>query len=91
MEDQDISIQLRRRISCFNDIITKLEKGEEEPTISPKFMKWKEYQIVLTAFLIYTCNNEKNSYFDPEKHEEIMKIYGQRLYKWYNDFRENLK
>ena len=75
---------IKRRYTCMDEYITKLESGEETIPIRMGRLDWNSYQIMLTAFIRSNCDNG-NRYYDPIIHSKIMDTFGDRLYEWYND------
>ena len=76
---------IKRRYTCMDEYITKLENGEETlPLLRMRRLDWDHYQIIITAFIINNCKYG-NGYYDPIIHSKIMDTFGDRLYEWYND------
>ena len=83
-EEIEIPLYIRRRYSCIDEYITKLENGEETIPIRIRQLDWNHYQIILTAYIRSNCGDE-NGYYDPELHSKIMDVFGNRLHKWYKE------
>ena len=79
---------IKRRYTCMDEYITKLESGEETIPIRMGRFDWTHYQIIVTAFIINNCKYG-NGYYDPIIHSNIMDIFGDRLYQWY--YKDNIK
>jgi hypothetical protein len=82
-EEVNTPIYIRRRYSCMDKYITKLENGEETLPVRRQ-LDWTNYQIIITAYIRANCEND-NVYYDPILHSNIMDTFGDRLYKWYKD------
>jgi hypothetical protein len=74
---------IRRRYTCIEEYITKLENGEETIPIRRRQFDWVHYQIIMTSFIRTNCGDE--GYYDPNLHSTIMDIFGDRLYEWYKN------
>ena len=83
-EESESPMYIRRRYSCMDEYITKLENGEETLPIRRGQLDWTNYQIMITAFTRGNCEDD-NGYYDPNLHSKIMDTFGDRLYKWYKD------
>jgi len=83
-EEVNTPIYIKRRYSCMDEYITKLENGKETLPIRRKQLDWAQYQIIVTAYIRANCEND-NGYYDPILHSNIMDMFGDRLYKWYKD------
>lgn len=83
-EETKIPQYVRRRYDCINEYITKLENGEETIPVRRRELDWLHYQIILTAYIRSNCGDE-SAYYDPELHSKIMDVFGNRLYKWYEE------
>lgn len=82
-EEVNASNYIRRRYSCIEEYITKLENGEKTIPIRGGQLDWADYQIMMTAFIRSNCGDE--GYYDPNLHSTIMEIFGNRLYEWYKN------
>lgn len=87
-EESEFPMYIRRRYSCMDEYITKLENGEETLPIRRGQLDWISYQIIITAFIRSNCQDD-NGYYDPNLHSSIMDIFGDRLYQWY--YKNNIK
>ena len=75
---------LRRRISCFDEYLDKLESGEEEiPSSLYLSLSWGSMQTIFTAFMRNYCDKNRTHYFDEKIHSDIIKKYDERLYQIY--------
>lgn len=83
-EETKISMYVRRRYACIDDYITKLENGEETIPIARGWLDWYSYQIILTAYIRSNCD-DVNGYYEPELHSKIMDVFGDRLFKLYEE------
>ena len=83
-EESESPMYIRRRYSCMDEYITKLENGEETLPIRRGQLDWTNYQIMITAFIRVNCK-DGDGYYDPILHSKIMDTFGDRLYKWYKD------
>ena len=82
-EEIEMPTYIKRRYTCFEDFINKLENGEiDMPIIRGNRLDWNYYQILLTAYMRNHCG-DGNHYYDPEIHQKILDIYEDRLYQWF--------
>ena len=84
LREERQELYLRRRISCFDEYLDKLESGEKEiPWNLYSSLNWSSLQIILTAYMRTYCDRNQTQYFDEKIHSDIIKKYGDRLYKIY--------
>jgi hypothetical protein len=84
-EEINTSTYIRRRYGCMDELIRKLEKGEEIIPFSWRLrLNWDDFQIAITAFIRQNCD-DSDGYYDPIKHSNIMELFGDRLYELYKE------
>ncbi len=85
--EEQYSVYIKRRFSCFRKYVDKLLSGEERLRIPPSSFKWDTYQYLLTAGIRGRCSAKQGQgeFFDDEIHNHIMKLFGDELYKLYLD------
>ena len=77
------SINFRRRMSCYDEFVNKLENNQivDIPIIRNHRLEWFNYQIILTAYMRAYCDS--SGFYDEDIHQEIIDYYGDRLYEWF--------
>ena len=82
-EEIEIPTYIKRRYTCFEDFINKLENGEiDMPIIRGNRLDWYSYKIILTAYMRNHCG-DGNHFYDAEIHEKILNFYEDKLYQWF--------
>ena len=81
-EETKLPLYVARRYNCMDDYISLLEKEPEIIPIRVGRLDWEHYQIILTAYIRNNCG-DGNGYYDPDLHELIMNVFGERLFNWY--------
>jgi len=82
-EEIEMPTYIKRRYTCFEDFINKLENGEiDMPIIRGNRLDWYSYQILLTAYMRNHCG-DGNHFYDAEIHEKILNFYEDKLYQWF--------
>ena len=83
-QELNIPPHIRRRYTCMDEYVTKLENGQETLPVRIRQLDWNYYKIIITTYIRLNCG-DGDGYYDPTIHSKIMDIFGDRLYKWYKD------
>ena len=85
-EEITISNYVRRRVRCFDEFTNKLMSGDiEVPVLNrePRLNR-SMFRIVVSAYMREYCDSiGGNNQYDPIITDEIMILYGEKLFKWY--------
>ena len=83
--EEQLGLYTRRRYSCMEEYIDQLKSGEERLRVSPSSLKWDTYQYVFTGTLRQHCVGINGRFFDEDIHNDIMKLFGDDLFKIYEE------
>jgi len=81
--EEQYSRYIKRRYECMKEYVDKLINREEKLDIPPGDFEWDTYKYILTAFVRRYCNKNER-YFDEDVHNEIMKLFGDKLKQYYD-------
>lgn len=85
-EERTTSTYIKRRMRCFEDFISKLMSGEIDEPIFRRRYNRTTFRIVLSMYMTDYCDNGGgDNRYDPIITDEIMGLYGEKLYKWYRN------
>ena len=83
-EERATSTYIKRRMRCFEDFINKLMSGEIDEPIFRRRYNRTTFRIVLSMYMTDYCDNGGgDNRYDPIITDEIMELYGEKLFKWY--------
>jgi hypothetical protein len=83
-EERTIPTYIKRRMRCFEDFINKLMSGEIDEPIFRRRYNRTTFRIVLSMYMTDYCDNGGgDNRYNPIITDEIMELYGEKLYKWY--------
>ena len=80
---EQLGLYTRRRYNCMEEYIDQLKSGEKKLLVPPSSLKWDTYQYVISAFLREHCGGINGRFYDEDIHNDIMKLFGDDLYKIY--------
>ena len=84
--EEQYGLYTRRRYDCMRSYINKLKNGDEFLLVPPSSFKWDTYKYVFTGTLRQHCDGRAfNGGFDFEIHDDIMKLFGDDLFKIYEE------
>ena len=83
--EEQLGLYTRRRYNCMEEYIDQLKSGEERLRVSPSSLKWDTYQYVISAFLREHCGGINGRFYDEDIHNDIMKLFGDDLFKIYEE------
>jgi len=83
--EEQYGLYVRRRYDCMEEYIDQLKSGEERLRVPPSSLKWDTYQYVISAFLREHCGGINGVFYDEDIHNDIMKLFGDDLFKIYED------
>jgi len=83
--EEQFGLYTRRRYNCMEEYIDQLKSGEERLRVPPSSLKWGTYQYVISAFLREHCGGINGGFYDEDIHNDIMKLFGDDLFKIYED------
>ena len=83
--EEQLGLYTRRRYNCMEEYIDQLKSGEEKLLVPPSSLKWGTYKYLLTAMIRQHCGEINGGFYDDYIHNDIMKLFGDDLYKIYED------
>ena len=83
--EEQYGLYTRRRYDCMRSYINKLKNGDEFLLVPPSSFKWGTYKYVFTGTLRQHCDGRENHLFNEDIHDDIMKLFGDDLFKIYEE------
>lgn len=83
--EEQYGLYTRRRYNCMEEYIDQLKSGEERLNIPPSSFKWDTYKYIFTAILRQHCGEVNGGFFNEDIHNDILKIFGNDLFKIYEE------
>ena len=83
--EEQYGLYTRRRYDCMRSYINKLKNGDEFLLVPPSSFKWDTYKYVFTGTLRQHCGEVNGGFYDDAIHNDIMKLFGDDLYKIYEE------
>ena len=80
--ENQLSVYVRRRIVCFEDFMSRLEKGEKLFPTPRRQLNWDDFKILIGFYMRSYCDDNWGNY-NEDLQNKIIDYYGDRIYKWY--------
>ena len=83
--EEQYGLYVRRRYHCMKEYIDQLKSGEVKLLVPPSSLKWETYKYLFTGMARNHCGEVNGGFYDDAIHNDIMKLFGDDLYKIYEE------